>query len=167
MLKIIGAKGNIENVDKFLLKVNSFAEKHNILIQTFNAEMIFGKKHLISAYQHAKRAIEQGSNTTNSISMELLLYSSGERQLKIAIPKMGIKKEHTKIIFGIISEKITEKFVNNFLKSLNLSEDDKVLQGDFNTLKKFGLTNKEIKTVKEDKYQDLILEKIAMVDIIK
>jgi len=167
MLKIIGAKGNIGAVDKFLEEINSFSSKNNVLIQVFNAKMIYGEKHLVSAYEHAKRAIEEGSNTTNSIAMEVLLYASGERQLKLGIPKMGIKKGQATIAFVFIGEKLTESLINEFLKSLDLSKEDKVLQGNINTLKKFGISSQEIKTVKEDKYQDLILEKIAMVDIIK
>ena len=167
MLKIIGAKGNIVNVDKFLEEINSFSDKHKILIQALNAEMIYGEKHLVSAYEHAVRAIDEGRNTTNSIAMELLLYASGERQLKLGIPKMGVKKGKSTIAFAFIGKKITEDLISEFLKSLTLLKEDKVLQGDINTLKKFGISDNEIKTVKEDKYQDLILEKIAMVDIIK
>jgi len=50
---------------------------------------------------------------------------------------------------------------------LNLEKDDKVLEGDENTLKSFGLNEMELRTVTKAKYGDLILEKVAMVDIIK
>ena len=91
MLKIIGAKGDIQDVDNFLKKVESFAQNHNIIIQAINADLIYGKNHLISAVEHAVRAMDRKTNTTNSLEMEILLYASGERQLKIAIPKMGVK----------------------------------------------------------------------------
>ena len=92
MYKIIGAKGHISNIDDFLKKINNFCNKNSIIIQVFNAEIIFGRNHILSAYKHAKRAFEQKTNTTNSLAMEILLYASGERQLKLAIPKIGVKK---------------------------------------------------------------------------
>jgi len=167
MYKIIGAKGNISNIDEFLGKINSFCEKNSIVIQVFNAQMIFGDNHLVSAYEHAKRAFEQKTNTTNSLAMEIMLYTSGERQLKLAIPKIGVKKGQADIAFILIGDKITDKLIDELLEKLSLKRDDKVLEGDINTLKKFGLKESEIKTVSKDKYGDLILEKIALVDIIK
>ena len=63
MIKIIGAKGNIKDVDDFLKKVESFASKNSLRIQVFNSDLIYGKDHIISAVEHAKRAIERKTNT--------------------------------------------------------------------------------------------------------
>ena len=48
-----------------------------------------------------------------------------------------------------------------------MTQDASVLEGDRETLKRFGITGLEIRTVPEAKYGDLILEKVAMVDVIK
>ena len=167
MLKIVGAKGNIQSVDKFLKKVDILAKEYDILIQVFDAEVIYGKNHLISAVEHALRAMDRKTNATNSLAMEILLYASGERQLKIAIPKMGIKKGKKNIAFVIIKESLSEKIVSDILNQLSLDREDKVLQGSIDTIKKFGISEEEIDTVAKSKYGDLILEKVAMVDIIK
>jgi KEOPS complex subunit Cgi121 len=170
MIKIIGAKGNIQDVDGFLKKVTQFVEENNVLIQVFDAELIYGKNHLISAYEHAKRAMDRKTNTTNSIEMETLLYTSGERQLKLAIPKMGVKKGNVSVasIFIVESQKkVKGKLVLDFLEELSLTRDDNVIEGDENTLKNFGISENELKTVSKAKYGDLILEKVALVDIIK
>lgn len=169
-MKIIGAKGKIKNVNDFLEKISIFAKKNNITIQAFDAGLIFGKNHIISAVEHATRAFSRKTNTTNSLEKEILLYASGERQLKLAIPKIGVKNCNTKIAFVLIDNKkkmMSNKIVNDLLKLLSLIRDDKVLEGDENTLKRFGLKKDEIKTVNKEKYCDLILEKVAMVDIIK
>ena len=167
MLKIVGAKGQIKDVDLFLEQVISFAQEKNIVIQALNADMIYGKNHLISAVDHAKRAMSQKNNTTNSFSMEILLYASGERQLKLAIPKMGVKQGKSNVAFVFADGEISDNLVNDLLKKVSLIHDDKVLEGDIDTLKKFGINKKAIATVSEDRYGDLILEKVAMVDIIK
>ena len=167
MIKIIGAYGNISSVDNFLNQIEIFAKSKNIVIQAFDADMIYGKNHLISAVEHAARAMDQSTNTTNSFGMEILLYASGERQLKLAIPKMGVKKGKGFIAFLFTDGKISDQLVDEFFKQLDLERDDKVLEGNEDTLKKFGISENEINTVKKAKYGDLILEKVAMVDIIK
>ena len=166
MCKIVGAKGNIRNIDDFLDEIREFSDKNNVAIQVFNADLIYGEKHLISAYVHAKRAMKHKTNTTNSLEMEILLYAAGERQLKLAIPKMGVKKGNSNLAIVIVKSK-SDKIVHDLLSEFDLKRDDKVLEGNGNTLKKFGLNQKEIDTVTKAKYQDLILEKVALVDIIK
>jgi tRNA threonylcarbamoyladenosine modification (KEOPS) complex Cgi121 subunit len=99
--------------------------------------------------------------------MEILLYASGERQLKKAIPKMGVKIGDARIVFVLITKNEGRKIVSKFVKKFNFVRNDKVLKGSLDTLKKFGIKKSELTTVKEGKYCDLILEKIAMVDIIK
>ena len=167
MMKIVGAKGNIQDINGFLKKVGSFAKNHDLVIQVVDADLVYGKNHLVSAANHASRAMDRKTNTTNSLEMEILLYASGERQLKLAIPKMGVKDKGTKVAFVFVGDKVSNKIIDEFLSLLSLKQDDKVLEGDENTLKKFGLNDEEIKTVTKDKYGDLILEKVAMVDIIK
>ena len=167
MMEIIGAKGNIQDIDNFLKEIESFAKNHNIIIQAFDADMIFGKNHLISSVNHAVRSIDRKTNTTNSLEMEILLYSAGERQLKLAIPKMGVKDGETRAAFVFVGDKVPKQLIDDFISLFSLSQDDKLLGGDENTLKKFGINEDEIKTVTKDKYGDLILEKVAMVDIIK
>lgn len=170
MIKIIGAAGNIQDVDIFLKKLSQFTKDNNIIIQAFDAKVIFGKNHLISAYEHAKRAMDRKTNSTNSLEMETLLYTSGERQLKLAIPKMGIKKGSSFIALIFITKppsKISDQLISRFLKEFSLKREDNVLEGDENTLKEFGITENELKTVTKAKYGELILEKVAMVDIIK
>lgn len=170
MHKIIGAKGFIQNIEEFLEKIRVFSEENKIVLQVFDAEVIYGKNHLISALNHAKRAFDEKRNTTNTLEMEILLYAAGERQLKLAIPKIGFKKGVVNIatLFYVEKNKADlESAAEKFLNEFSLKEDNKVLKGDINTLKKFGITDSEIKTVSEDRYSDIILEKVAMVDIIK
>ncbi len=169
MIEIIGAKGKIKKIDDFLEKIGSFAQKNNLIIQAFDAELIFSKNHILSAADHAIRAISRKTSTTNSLEKEILLYVSGERQLKLAIPKVGVKPKNEKIAFVLINYNIPiqNSMIKDFLEMLSLVRDDKVIQGNENTLRRFGIKENEIKTVMKNKYEDLILEKVAMVDIIK
>ncbi len=169
MIKIIGAQGKVDDVDKLLRKIKQFADENNLIIQIFNADLIYGKNHLVSAVEHAERAFKTNTNATNSLEMEIMLYASGERQIKLAIPKMGVKMGNSKVAFVIFKDKgqIQNSTIDNLIKLIAFRQDDSVLEGNKNTIINFGITEEEIDTVSELKYGDLILEKVAMVDVIK
>ncbi len=164
---IFGAEGKILDIEQFLKEINEFSKENKCIIQMFDADLIYSKDHLKSSIKHAKRAFKNNTNTCNSLEMEILLYASGERQLKKAIPKMGVKIGDARIVFVLITKNKGSKIVSKFVKKFNFVRNDKVLKGSLDTLKKFGIKKSELTTVKEGKYCDLILEKIAMVDIIK
>ena len=166
MIEIIGAVGNIDTVDVFLQRMLELAEKYQITIQVINADLVYGKDHLISAVNHANRAFKQDRNSTNSLAMEILLYASGERQIQKAIQKLGITADSQNIAL-IFEGKFNDDILETILESLNVTRNDKVLEGDIDTLKKFGFTKKEIDTIPKSSYSHLILEKVAMVDVFK
>ena len=170
MQKIIGAKGKIQDINSFLKKIITLSNRYDMMIQVINADFVYGKDHLFSAVEHTIRSFKNQMNSLNSLSLEMLLYASGERQIQKAIEKIGIKNGNRKIAFIFIKEnnrKILDDEVEHVLSSLNLERDDKVLEGGVDTLKRFGITEDELSTIPESKYGDLLLEKVALVDIIK
>lgn len=161
MIKIIGAEGRIKNPESLLEKVNCFSEEKNVEIAVLDAEMVFGRKHLISATEHALRAFEYKKSFSNKLSTEILVYASGDNQIRDAIQKMGIKKGTKKFAFVVIGE----CNIDNMLSFLRLKRNDSVLNKNLKVLKEFGITENEINVVCRPK--DLILEKIALVDVRK
>lgn len=174
MMVVIGASGTIKNVDSFVENLLLFSKQENLVIQAFDATVVYGKEHLISAIIHAQRAFEQRSNATNSLALEILLYAAGERQIQKAIKKIGVKKGKQQIAFIVTNEMtrkknkpIDEAVIQKLLEMFHLTSNEKVLKGDRNTLKRFGVTDQELSTIPKSHYGDLILEKVALVDIIK
>ena len=90
-----------------------------------------------------------------------------------ALRKMGIKKGNGNIAFVFVNDvkagdsELSDHLVDELLEGFSLVRDDVVLEGDMDTLRKFGINENEIKTVTKAKYGHLILEKVAVVDIIK
>lgn len=173
MITIIGAHGTIKDVDLFVQKLLEFSKQEKVVTQALDAHLVYGIDHLMSATRHALRACEQKTNATNSLALEILLYAAGERQIQKAISKIGVKKGKQTIAFVLVDNQKTNKrkaydaVADRLLKTFKCTRDDKVLEGNIDTLKRFGITNQQLLTVPENKYGDLILEKIAMVDVIK
>ena len=169
--KIISGKTKIDNVETFMNKTAQFAETHHVHIQVLDAEMICGLIHLESAIIHSLRTKSENRMTTQSIEMETLLYASGERQLTHAIPKIGIKKGDQSIAVIILNdnhskEKIAD-IVMLFEKEFHFQRDSSVLEPTIEKIKRWGFSKTQIDTISKKEYEDLILEKIAFVDIIK
>ncbi|MCD6411775.1 MAG: hypothetical protein J7L20_05060 [Thermoplasmata archaeon] len=173
MIEVIGAKGKIESVDAVLKELEKLSKENGVILQALNADLICGKEHVISAALHAVRAFREKRNKANTLSIEILLYASGERQIGEAIEKMGIKEGETRIAIAAVHSipeatgKIDHKKLEKFIKKLGLKRDDAVLEWDEEKLKKFGITEEEMRTVSEDKRKDLVLERVAMVDVMK
>jgi KEOPS complex subunit Cgi121 len=174
MIIIFGACGTIKDTDSFVQHLLLLSKKENLVIQVFDASAIYGKDHLISATIHAQRAFEQGRNSTNSLALEILLYAAGERQIHKAIKKIGVKKGKQQIVF-LLTNDMTQKtnkpinkaVIQKLLETFDFILDDKVLEGNRDTLKRFGISEQELLTIPESHYGDLILEKVALVDVIK
>lgn len=161
--QVAGAKGKISNVDEVLEEVKDFCSEKGCEAQLFDASMVFGEAHIQSAFEHAKRAFDEKRSSANSFATEVLLYASGERQISVAIKKMGIKDETTEFCILLIGDDDPDSLI----QQLELKRDDSLLEGDVKDLKTFGISKKEMGTVTEDEVFDLVLERVAMVDLLK
>ncbi|MBU1941821.1 MAG: hypothetical protein KKC68_08615, partial [Candidatus Thermoplasmatota archaeon] len=168
-IETVRTTGIISNVSTVMEQLQKLGKLHQVLIQLVKADIIFSNLHVISAVEHAVRSFERGLNATGSLDLEVLLYLAGERQIHKAIAKAGIRKgdtEHVLIIvgdlqncmgyFGGIAPSLVESIYS--VTQITHSRDDIV--GGLETLKRFGITNKELQTLKPSQYEGFILEKV-------
>lgn len=160
---VAGAMGRIEKGEEFLKRVREMEQKLGISIQVFTASKIFGKLHLLVAAQLAVRAEGEKRMIANSLSGEILLYASGERQLQKAVQKIGIRNGETEI--GIVV--VGHCDLGKVLRVLALKRNDEVLKADGKDLTSFGISEIEISTVPEEKRTELVLERIALTPLEK
>ncbi len=160
---IVGARGTVGSVDAFMVRLREEASGLNLEVQAFDARMIFGEDHLRTAVEHAERAFARGTNVAKDRMMEILLYASGERQISTALEKVGLKEDGEGVALVIAGE----GDVNALLRSLGLDRDDRLLNGKEELLPAFGISEAEIGTVPRDRVFDLVLERVALVDLMK
>lgn len=145
----------------FMEQVVNPAVSSGAKILVMKSDMVFGLDHIRSSLFHAKMAMAGQRNSSDSLSMESLLYASGERQLSSAVKKMSV-------------DQTTEEVVVARLSGGNLEVDDswQILEEtpqniSIDKLKRFGITQQELDTIGECDPADLVLERVAAVDIIK
>lgn len=130
-------------------------------ILVMRSDMVFGLDHIRSALYHAKKAIDERRNSSDSLSMETLLYASGEKQLSSAIKKMSVDQTTEEVVVARLSGVDLE--VDSSWRIL----DDKPQDVSVDRLKRFGITQQELVTIGKSDPKDLVLERVAAVDIIK
>lgn len=172
MTLVAGFRGSLPDLKSTLEDLRRIGEAFGVAIQLLDASLVYGKEHLLSAVEHARRSFSEGTNATGSLSLEILLYASGERQIQKALDKMGITPTTTSLALVIgsvqtLSREKVEAVRVEVESRLRLTSDDSVLEGDAATLHRFGISKDEQATVPQERYGELILEKVALVDLAK
>ena len=130
-------------------------------VLVLRSDMVFGLDHIRSALYHAKRAMDQGRNASNTLVMETLLYASGERQLQSAIRKLSPDKDTEEIVIACLRGKRLVPDID-WLPLVAMIEDAPHAR-----MKAFGIGVAESQTVGPGKATELVLERVAAVDITK
>lgn len=160
---VIGARGEIASVDAFLARLQKEAGRRDLEVQAFDADMVFGEDHLRTALEHADRAFRRGTNRASQRLVEVLRYAAGERQIAAALEKMGVKEGGSEVVLLVRGEEDVEGLVG----ALGLERDDRLIAGQTERLVAYGITEEEARTVPPERVFDLVLERVALVDVLR
>lgn len=154
-VKILGYEADIKSIGETLDKINSLKEKNNDkgLIQLMDAKAIAGKKHLEHGIIHAIKSFERGENLAKDLGIEILLRTSGQRQISKAFNILGLKEEKMDIAIVMID------CLNETVDSLNdmFERNDSVLESDESILKEiYNIEEKELKNIH---IEDVLIDK--------
>jgi tRNA threonylcarbamoyladenosine modification (KEOPS) complex Cgi121 subunit len=139
----------------------SNASISGVEVLVLRSDMVFGSDHLRSALFHAKKATSEGRNASESLAMETLLYASGERQLSAAIKKMSIDSSSSEVALVQLTPGRFD--TGESWKPMPAVRADVPLED----LSRFGISREELATVKDRRTMDIVLEKVASVDVLK
>ncbi len=150
---------NTEGRPKDLLRRLSTSQpKAEANILMMRADMVFGMGHLRSALYHARRAISERTNSSDSLAMETLLYASGERQLSSAITKMSADETVNDVVIASLNGTLRPEAG---WRELGEPSGDPPIE----RLRRFGIEGPELETCPHP--TELVLERVAAVDILK
>jgi KEOPS complex subunit Cgi121 len=162
MIHILEGKVSIDNVEDFLHKLKKISFEKNLIIQALDADKIAGEEHIRFAVEKAINSFRTGTAIANDLSKEILLYAAGTRQINRAV-KLGIHKGENNIVLVAVGEAEISGFdeiKHEHVLAYNESKKEVLM-------KMFGITDKELEAVGEEKMPELVLERVALVDVIK
>jgi KEOPS complex subunit Cgi121 len=162
MIHILEGVVSIDNVEEFLQKLNKISKEKNLTLQALDADKIAGEEHIRFAVEKAINSFNTGTNIANDLSKEIMLYAAGTRQINRAV-KLGIHKGENNIVIVAVGEAQLSGFdeiISADVLAYNASKREQLM-------KIFGITNEELEAVGEEKLPELVLERVALVDVIK
>ena len=165
---ILSGLVQIENLREFLKILNNISSSNNVTIQALDAYKIAGERHVRFAVKKATNAMETHKNVANDLGVEIMRYAAGERQIEKAF-SIGIHEGENRTVFVIIGEQDAVLNASGAIKEII---DEKPLLA-YSTSKResiisqFNITESEIGAVGEDKIPYLVIERVALVDVLK
>ncbi|MDR3282924.1 MAG: hypothetical protein LBS92_04865 [Candidatus Methanoplasma sp.] len=116
--------------------------------------MVCGRDHIVSAVAHADRAFARGANRSKTILTEVILYAAGDRQIGRATERMRPKgNDVVAVLFGISDPKLDAICAERRDDLFEPSADKALALG--------------VSLVDGIPPEDLVLEHVAMVDLMK
>jgi len=159
------AKMNVDDCTEFLHTIQSIARQHSTHIVCFNADNLAGRGHAEAAIRYAQRSFFSGKLISNSFEMEALLFAAGSRQCNIAA-LFGIHT-HENTVF-ICSCPANERIWNDLsyhMSFVNEMWDEITPEKEERLKKNFGITREELALVGSVRIIDLVLERIALLEV--
>ncbi len=159
----------IEDVNQFLDMLNTIGNQNNVHIQALNAQKIAGRPHIDHSIGKALKALKQNNNVARDPGVEIMRYASGKRQIGEAF-SMGLCKGNMDILVIIMGDSSSRlKTAKDNLHSIITPGDVMELS---DTKKKiimdqFDITSDELEAAGPHRLQDLVIERVSLVDILK
>ena len=166
--RIVSGLVQIEDLRMFLKTLNEISSSNKITIQALDADKIAGDRHVRFAVKKATDAMEGQTNVANDLGVEIMRYAAGERQIEKAF-SMGLHDGENRVVFVLVGEEQSLSLASNAL--LDIIDEEPLI--DYSSSKRefiisqFNITESEIEAVGEDKIPYLVIERVALVDVLK
>jgi len=160
----------IRDVDEFLNLVRSKAGSCHI--QVLDASLVAGFEHLYFAVLNALKSFESGLNISKSLAVEILLFASGQDQIRRAIEILGVKPSSSDIALIIVADSRDKAIsvLNNVSDVLDGEKDQSVIELTDEKLstimRKFNISEAELEASMrgslKDALKSILIERAAL-----
>lgn len=167
-MRVLERTAVVEDTDEFLGELAGLRDEHGVVAQAFDARYVVSPLHIEEAVEKARRSFDRGENVADTVSMEVLLYAAGTRQIDVAT-RMGLRRGEHDAVFVVDGGKDdeAEKEAVSSVEGMTYEPDEVVYGDKSRILDFFGLTDEEVNAVGSDRLESLVLERVALLDVNK
>lgn len=167
-MRILERTAVVEETDAFLGELAEIRDRHGVTAQAFDARYVISPLHVKEAVGKARRSFERDENVADALSMEVLLYAAGTRQIDVAT-HIGLRPGEHDAVFVVEGggEEEAEEEAADEIHTMTYEPEEFVYGDDERLLDFFGLTDEELGAVGEDRLEYLVLERVALLDVNK
>ena len=164
---LIAGTCEIADVNGFLQTLKDIASGYGITVQAIDSSKTAGSEHILAAAGKAIRAVQRHESISDDLGMEILLYASGNRQIKRAL-SMGVRTGMNEIALVAVGDEMPEgaiRELENIVLVTDVTGYTREKRDAVTTF--FGITETEIAAVGEEKIPQLVLERVALMGLWK
>jgi len=161
------AEGMVQDLPALLGALREASRRTGSRIVCFDADKLAGRVHAKAALRHAHRSFSSGDAISNSFEMEALLYAAGTRQCSAAV-SFGLHEGENRLYIcccpapqGIWSALACHlQFCEEPKEGITAAKAARLMS-------LFGITREELAAAGKDRLRDLVLERVALLDVSK
>lgn len=159
---VVGARGRYER-DQLLAAIAEARKTHDVTLQAFDPGAVYGRAHLEAALEKALRAHREARGTANDLATEVACYAAGDAQISKALALVGVAERGDALVL-LAHGAAGEQAVGQVLDALGLTRDDAVVREDPGTLDRLGIARALRERYPEERWGELVLERVALLD---
>ena len=163
-----GIRSAVVTVDDpadLLVAIRAIAEKYSTHIILFDQDRMAGRRHAKAALDHAARSCREQRMIARTFEMEALLYAAGSRQCTVG-REFGIHKGENHCYVCLCPE-VPEAW-NALSAHLTMTPDHEETispEKQARLMDLFSITRAELDVVGEDRLSELVLERVALLEV--
>jgi KEOPS complex subunit Cgi121 len=165
LCEIYQARFKVEEIARFLNRIREIADECGTKIILFDADRVAGMEHVKTALSHAWRSWNSGEPVANTLEMEALLYAAGTRQCLVATT-FGVRLGENRTYVAVCPP---APGVQDLLTALMtfVEEDWEGIDADKQArlADLFGITPEEVAVVGEERFRELVLERVSLLEV--
>jgi KEOPS complex subunit Cgi121 len=144
--------------------IRDLQSRHGLIAQALDASLVVSERHIHFAVQKALSAFCEGRNIANDAGVEIMRYASGERQIERALV-MGISDRTRRIALILAKAEGQVGWPDDSELCQIIEPDGCGCSFDPEAVKDlFHISSQELEAVGEQKMEDLVIERVALVD---
>jgi len=163
MIHILEGTIFIKDIEIFLAKIKEISKGKDTVILALDADKLAGKEHLMFAIEKAMKSFKTGRNIANDLGKEIMLYAAGTRQINRAM-NIGVHNGNNNIALVAIGDDVDLSLFEEITRKHVLQYEGSKNRG---LVEIFNITDEEIKVVGVERIPELVLERVALVDVLK
>ncbi len=163
-IRLLFGRPTTEERGHLIQAIKDLQSLHGLIAQALDASLVVSEKHIQFAAEKALSALSDGRNIANDPGMEIMRYASGERQIERALA-MGVSDQTRRIALVMAKVDGQGEWPDDRELCQIIEQDKESFLFDPGAVKDlFNISSQELEAVGEERMEDLVIERVALVE---
>jgi len=163
-IRLLLGKPATKERGRLIKAIKDLQSRHGLIAQALDARLVVSERHIHFAVHKALSAFSDGRNIANDAAMEIMRYTSGERQIERALV-MGVSDQTRRIALILAKTDGKASWPDDREICQIIEVDGCGCSSDPGAVKDiFHISSQELEAAGEERIEDLVIERVALVE---